>query len=93
MSSQSERDYEVGHGRPPKQRRFKKGQSGNPRGRPKGSKNQKLVFRQVMAAPVTVREGDKRRSLGTYEAMLMAQRNKALQGDSKAFVASPTALA
>ena len=29
------RDYEVGYGRPPKASQFKKGKSGNPRGRPK----------------------------------------------------------
>ena len=29
------RDYEIGYGKPPKQTRFKPGQSGNPRGRPK----------------------------------------------------------
>lgn len=28
-------DYEVGYGRPPKEHRFRKGQSGNPNGRPK----------------------------------------------------------
>ena len=27
-------DYEIGYGKPPKKRRFKPGQSGNPRGRP-----------------------------------------------------------
>ena len=32
------RDYEVGYGKPPKEHRFKKGQSGNPRGRPKDAK-------------------------------------------------------
>lgn len=31
-------DYEVGYGKPPQQTRFKPGQSGNPRGRPKGAK-------------------------------------------------------
>jgi hypothetical protein len=31
--------YEVGHGKPPVHSRFKTGKSGNPRGRPKGSRN------------------------------------------------------
>ena len=38
MSSDDE-DYEVGYGKPPKDSRFKLGQSGNPNGRPKGSRN------------------------------------------------------
>ncbi len=32
------RDYEVGYGKPPSRTRFRSGQSGNPRGRPKGTK-------------------------------------------------------
>jgi hypothetical protein len=31
----SNRKYEVGHGKPPKATRFQKGKSGNPKGRPK----------------------------------------------------------
>lgn len=35
----SEPSYEVGYAKPPKSTRFQKGQSGNPKGRPRGSKN------------------------------------------------------
>ena len=36
-TSNSKREYEVGYKKPPKEGQFKKGQSGNPRGRPKGT--------------------------------------------------------
>jgi hypothetical protein len=33
------KDYDIGYGKPPEENRFKQGKSGNPQGRPKGSKN------------------------------------------------------
>ena len=39
MSDDDQPDYKVGYKKPPLHTRFQKGQSGNPRGRPKGSKN------------------------------------------------------
>jgi hypothetical protein len=47
---ETKRDYDIGYGKPPEGRRFKKGQSGNPRGRP--AKNAKS------AQPVLVRKSD-----------------------------------
>src|SRR5580693_8551773 len=38
-AGQSEFDDEIGYGKPPKKSQFKKGTSGNPKGRPKGSRN------------------------------------------------------
>ena len=38
------RDYDVGYGKPPASTRFKPGQSGNPKGRPKGALNRKLTL-------------------------------------------------
>ena len=39
-------EYEVGYGRPPKSGQFKNGQSGNPKGRPKGSLNLKTIVKR-----------------------------------------------
>ena len=42
---EKETTYEVGHGKPPKETRFKPGQSGNPRGRPKGPSLNEIMAR------------------------------------------------
>lgn len=39
MTKEISGPYDIGFGRPPKKNQFKKGQSGNPKGRPRGSKN------------------------------------------------------
>ncbi|HEX7631527.1 MAG TPA: DUF5681 domain-containing protein, partial [Lacunisphaera sp.] len=77
-------DYEVGYGRPPREHQFKSGQSGNPRGRPKGSKNLKTLARKVMNTKVTLRENGKTRTVSKAEAMLMAVFNRGLGGDASA---------
>ena len=49
-------DSKVGYGKPPKHSRFKKGQSGNPRGKPRGTKNSATLLRQALLASVIVKE-------------------------------------
>ena len=44
--------YEVGYGKPPKHTRFQPGQSGNPRGRPKGTKNLKTDLEEELSERV-----------------------------------------
>jgi Family of unknown function (DUF5681) len=41
------KDYKVGYGRPPEHSRFKRGQSGNPRGRPRKHRNFRTVLRRA----------------------------------------------
>jgi hypothetical protein len=47
-------DYEVGFGRPPKSSQFKPGKSGNPLGRPKGSRPVGAVLQQILGQRIAV---------------------------------------
>jgi len=76
-------DYPVGRGRPPKEWQYKPGESGNPSGRPKGSRNSlngKKALERVLSKTVTVTEGDKTRKTTLWEAILLAQAAKAADG-------------
>ena len=86
--SDDKQNSAVGYGRPPVNRQFKPGQSGNPRGRPKGSKNFPTMFAEAMSRPVTVRDKKgKIRTLSKQELMVEVMVNKAVAGDPKAFAA------
>jgi len=74
----------VGYGRPPVHTRFKKGQSGNPRGRRKGQRNIHTVVDEALSRRITIREGDRTRSLTKLDAMILTMVNAALKGDPKA---------
>ena len=80
-----EHEYEVGYGRPPRHSRFKPGRSGNPRGRPKGAVDRKTIVERVFLARHTVIEHGKRRQRTVLELVLLALRNRAIDGNSKAF--------
>ena len=49
-------DYDVGYKKPPVETQFKPGQSGNPKGRPKRSRNMKLLLREELDRPVQLQE-------------------------------------
>ncbi len=77
-------DDDVGYGKPPKHTRFKKGQSGNPKGRPKGARNFATDLDEVLKAPMTVTENGAPKRVSTQQAVLMRLREKALKGDPRA---------
>ena len=80
----SKDEYEVGYGKPPEATRFKKGASGNPNGRPKGTPDLKTIVRELLSAQVTVTEGGKKRKVSTLTATVMRLSEKALKGDMRA---------
>jgi Family of unknown function (DUF5681) len=53
----------VGYRRPPRNRQFKPGQSGNPTGRPKGAKNFATALAEELDAPITATENGKRKTI------------------------------
>ncbi len=78
-------NYAVGYGKPPLTRRFKSGQSGNRRGRPRGSKNCKTIVREIANEMHAVTEDGRLRRRSILEFMLFALRNRAAEGDVRAF--------
>ena len=77
-------DYEVGYAKPPEHTQFTKGQSGNPRGRPKGSRNFSSDLKDTLEAQVGLTSDGKRKSVSTQVAALWRLREKALSGDARA---------
>ncbi|MEZ5813638.1 MAG: DUF5681 domain-containing protein [Alphaproteobacteria bacterium] len=76
-------DYDVGYKKPPKGGQFKKGQSGNPSGRPK-KKSFYETFIKELEAQISVKEGGASTKITKHEALVKRLMNEALQGDHKA---------
>jgi hypothetical protein len=74
----------VGFGRPPESTRFKKGVSGNPKGRPKGSLSVATVFLKTLREKVVINEHGQRKKVTKLEAALKQLVNKAAGGDLRA---------
>jgi hypothetical protein len=81
MPDNRDSDYQVGYGKPPQHTRFKKGESGNPTGRPKNSKNLTTLLEKELKQRVVITENGRRRSITKQEAMVKHLVNKAVSGD------------
>ena len=84
MSRDTGRDYEVGYGKPPRNTQFKKGQSGNPRGRPSGSKNLATLVSVALNEPVIVVENGGRKKITKREAIIKQLVNRSTKADWRA---------
>jgi len=76
--------YQIGKGRPPKSTRWKPGQSGNPNGRPKGSKNASTMAKAALSRKVAATVNGRRRQLTVVEIAYRRLGDKAMAGDQKA---------
>ena len=74
---------DIGYGKPPKSTRFKPGQSGNPRGRPKGAMNLETLLDKALDAKVTMETQNGAKRIIKREAILLKWVNQALAGDTK----------
>jgi Family of unknown function (DUF5681) len=71
-------------GNPPKHTQFRKGTSGNPRGRPKGSKNLSTYLMEAARDQVTATVGGRTRTISKLQATTMQLATKAAGGDQAA---------
>ncbi len=77
-------DYEVGYGKPPRHTRFQPGRSGNPRGRPKGTRNLKTDLMEELGEKILVREGEQSRRVSKQRAVVKTLVTRTLKGDARA---------
>jgi hypothetical protein len=78
------KEYEVGYGKPPKASRYEPGQSGNPKGRPRGTKNLKTDLSDELNERIRITEAGQSRTISKQRALLKSLTTRALQGDSRA---------
>lgn len=77
-------DYDIGYKKPPKQGQFKPGQSGNPKGRPKGLKNLSTDLQEELEQKILITEANQSQEVTKQRAMIKTLFAKALKGETRA---------
>ncbi len=76
--------YKVGYRRPPISTRFQPGQSGNPKGRPKGARNNVSMAQDALEQTIRVRTNGTAQIMTVREAAYRRLAERAVGGDLKA---------
>ena len=76
--------YSVGYRKPPLQTRFRKGKSGNPKGRPKGSRNLKTDLLEEVEKKIMLKVDGRTQSVSRRQALVKTMVADALRGNPKA---------
>lgn len=84
MEFNNNKNYKVGYQNPPIETRFKKGISGNRKGRPKGHKNFNTKLKYFLDGKISITSAGESIEFSKGDAILLQLTNKAAQGDNKA---------
>jgi hypothetical protein len=76
-------DSQVGYRKPPRAYTWTPGQSGNPKGRRKGAKNESTVIREVLTRKIEIRIGGHVRKTTVLEAIILKMVEDSLKGNTK----------
>ena len=77
-------NYQVGYKKPPSAHQFRKGRSGNPAGRPKGTKNLKTDLTEELGEQILIKEGNRTIKISKQRAVIKSLVAKTLSGDTRA---------
>ncbi len=80
----ADRPYTVGKGKPPVHTQFGKDNPGNPKGRPRGSRNADTILKAALATKINVKENGRDRRISKLEALITQLVNKAASADLRA---------
>jgi Family of unknown function (DUF5681)/DNA methylase len=81
FNSKEKTSDQVGYGKPPKERQFQKGVSGNPKGRPKKAPDVDHELIRESKSPITINDNGRRSRISKHAGVLKQLINNALKGN------------